>query len=274
MKLSLGFSPCPNDTFMFDALVNEKFDRGAFNFDLYIQDVEELNAMCLERKLDVSKISYHAYTKVHTDYQLLQAGSALGRGVGPLLISKREIDISKITNLKIAAPGANTTAAFLLESAYGKIEKVKHVLFSEIEGMVLSGEVDAGVIIHENRFTYHQRGLKLLQDLGSYWEDKTGLPIPLGGIVVRRSLPKNIKDLLNIYMRKSIEYAFKDPIDAQEYVLEYSQELKEEIVEKHIETYVNSYSLQIGKEGKLAVTRMFFELGLKNDAITDSYLFV
>lgn len=274
MQLSLGFSPCPNDTFMFNALVNNKIGRGELNFDLHIKDVEELNELCLARALDVSKISYHAYTKVYQDYQLLQAGSALGRGVGPLLISKRDLSGQEIGDLTIAVPGKNTTAAFLLASAYGKIKHVQYVLFSDIEEMVLKGEVDAGVIIHENRFTYQKRGLRLIEDLGSYWESKTGLPIPLGGIVVRRDLPLSIKEQLNLLMRKSVEHAFQDPIDAHPYVLKYSQELAEEIVEKHIETYVNSYSLHIGKEGKKAVNRMFSELGIKNEKINNDYLFV
>ncbi len=274
MKLSLGFSPCPNDTFMFDALVNNKFDKGDLSFEVAIHDVEELNGMCLNKALDVSKISYHAYTKVHADYQLLQSGSALGRGVGPLLISKRKIESTEIPNIKIAVPGKNTTAAFLLESAYGKNLEVEHVLFSEIESMVLDGTVDAGVIIHENRFTYKDRGLRLIADLGQYWEEKTGLPIPLGGIVVRRNLPELIKSMMNLYMRKSVEFAFKEPENAHAYVLQYAQELQEEIVEKHIETYVNSYSIHIGKEGKLAVNRMFLELGVLNAYINDDYLFV
>jgi len=275
MKLSLGFSPCPNDTFMFGALVKKTLDVGDLQFDLHIKDVEELNQLCLSSALDISKISYHAYTKVHQDYQLLHAGSALGRGVGPLLISKKKISESEVKNLKIASPGVNTTAAFLLQSAYGSVQEIKHVLFSDIEELVLNGEVDAGVIIHENRFTYRDRGLHLISDLGKFWESKTGLPIPLGGIVVKRNLPEQMKQLINIYVRKSVEYAFKEPDNVQEFVLQYAQEMKEEIVEKHIETYVNSYSLNIGKEGKSAVKRMFSELGLDNNVeLDDSYLFV
>ena len=275
MQLSLGFSPCPNDTFMFDALVNNKIEKGDLEFDIHIKDVEELNQLCIRQALDISKISYHAYTKVHKNYQLLHAGSALGRGVGPLLISKRQIHKSELKGLKIATPGINTTAAFLLNSAFGSIEKIDHVLFSDIERLVLNEEVDAGVIIHENRFTYKERGLRLISDLGKLWENKTGLPIPLGGIVVKRELPKQLKELINIYMRKSVEHAFMDPENAQSYVLQYAQEMEEEIVEKHIETYVNSYSLNIGKEGKLAVIRMFSELGLtKSSELDEEYLFV
>jgi len=275
MQLSLGFSPCPNDTFIFDALVNNKFDTGNLNFDVYIKDVEELNRDCLVQRYDVCKISYHAYSKVHPYYQILHAGSALGRGVGPLLISKREFQEKEISSLRIATPGINTTANFLLNAAYGNIPKLEHVLFSDIERLVFEGEVDAGVIIHENRFTYHKRGLRLIRDLGNFWEDKTSLPIPLGGIVIRRELAQSLKDRVNLYLRKSVNQAFEEPSGAQSFVLKHAQELKEEIVEKHIETYVNSYSLNIGKEGKAAVLRMFKELGLTSQGeLNESYLFV
>ena len=179
MKLKLGFSTCPNDTFMFDAMVHHKIDTFGLDFDLHLADIEELNQLSLKGELDITKISYAAYTKVSDKYIFLNSGSALGENNGPILISKRKIYPDEVNNLKIAIPGKNTTANMLLSIAYPEAKSKVEYLFSDIEDVVLSDEVDAGLIIHENRFTYEKKGLKKIIDLGEFWERKTNKPIPL-----------------------------------------------------------------------------------------------
>ena len=188
MKLTLGFSPCPNDTFIFDAMVHHKIDTEGLEFEVVMEDVEELNQRAFAHELDITKLSFHAYAYLINRYVLLSAGSALGNNCGPLLIAKKEMSEKEINNSKIAIPGKFTTANFLLGLAYPKAQNKIPVLFSEIEEAILSGKVDAGLVIHETRFTYHERGLVKIIDLGEYWEGDTGLPIPLGGIVVKRGL--------------------------------------------------------------------------------------
>jgi len=187
MRLSLGFSPCPNDSFMFDVLVNRKIDTGDFEFDVVLEDVQTLNRWAMEKKLDVSKISYGVWPLLKHDYSLLDSGGALGKGVGPLLISKNNILLQDISQLLVAVPGEQTTANLLFSMAFPQAKRKKYMVFSEIENAVLNGDADCGVIIHENRFTYMQRGLVKQMDLGEYWEKKTNAPIPLGGIVMRNS---------------------------------------------------------------------------------------
>jgi len=185
MKLSLGFSPCPNDTFIFDALVNRKIDTGDFEFEVILEDVQTLNRWALEKKLDLSKVSYGVWPLLQKDYNLLDSGGALGNGVGPLLISKNNILLKDIDQLRIAIPGEQTTAHLLFSMAFPNAKRKKFMVFNQIESAVLNGEVDCGVIIHENRFTYMQKGLVKQIDLGEYWEQKTKAPIPLGGIILR-----------------------------------------------------------------------------------------
>lgn len=257
MRISLGFSPCPNDTFMFDALIHKKIDTGGFEFDVKIADVEELNRSCLKEEIDVSKMSYHAFMHMSKQYQMLSAGSALGRGVGPLLISKMSYNLHDVDHLRIAIPGKYTTAAFLLENAFPEVRNLVEVRFDQIEDMVLNDEVDAGLIIHENRFTYADKGLLKIIDLGDYWENKTQLPIPLGGIAVKRSLTEDIKLQINHLLRASVSYAFQNPSSSAEYVSKYAQEMSAEVCQKHIDTYVNSFSEQLGQEGKQAIQHMF-----------------
>lgn len=260
MKLTLGFSPCPNDTFIFDALVNHKIDTEGFSFDVQLEDVQTLNEWALQGKLDVSKISYGVYPKLLKSYTLLRSGGALGKGVGPLLITKHEVRNTKYEELQqfvnastIAIPGINTTAHFLFSQAFPAAKQKQFMVFHEIEDAVLSGKVDAGVIIHENRFTYQQRGLTKLIDLGEYWEQTTGFPIPLGGIVAHQRLDTAIAQKVDTLIRKSVEYAFTNYPLVTEYVKQNSQEMSEEVMRQHIDLYVNNYSVDLGTDGLNAV---------------------
>src|SRR6476661_7800954 len=211
MKFTIGFSPCPNDTFIFDALVNNKIDTEGFEFEAVLEDVQTLNKWAIEKKLDISKISYGVLPLVIKDYSVLQSGGALGKGVGPLLISKNAVaDLSKaVDDMTIAIPGENTTAHLLFSFAFPSATKKQFLVFNEIENAVLSGKVDAGVIIHENRFTYQDKGLVKLVDLGEYWEQNTGAPIPLGGIIVKKEIDQSTQKKLDRLIKKSVEYSFQ-----------------------------------------------------------------
>lgn len=257
MKITLGFSSCPNDTFMFDALVNGKINTNDFEFDVKIADVEELNQLAIQSELDMTKMSYFAYSKVFNNYHWLTSGSALGRKNGPLLISKTKIYPEEINDVKIAIPGENTTANLLLSIAYPEAKNKKAYLFSDIEEAILSNEVDAGLIIHETRFTYQKKGLKKIVDLGEFWENETGFPIPLGGIVVKRDFKEEIKQKLNKLLKESVEFAFQFPNETYSYVKKYAQELDDEVIKQHIDLYVNNYSVDLGTEGKNAVNELF-----------------
>jgi 1,4-dihydroxy-6-naphthoate synthase len=254
-QLTIGFSPCPNDTFIFDALVNGKIDTRGLQFNVILEDVQTLNQWALEGRLDISKVSYGVLPLILHGYTLLDAGGALGKGVGPLLISRKEIpDISSsIQDLVIAIPGEHTTAHFLFSKAFPSAKKKKFMIFSRIEEAVLSGEVDCGVIIHENRFTYQQKGLIKLMDLGDFWEQQTGGPIPLGGIVMKRTSEPLLQEQVNALIRQSLQYAYERYPLLAEYVKEHSQEMDEAVMRQHIDLYVNDYSLSLGKEGKAAV---------------------
>ena len=211
MKLKLGFSTCPNDTFIFDAIVNKKIDLHGLEFDIILADVEQLNKMAINNELDIAKISYHTYCYVAQNYKILNSGSALGYGNGPLLISKRKIYPDEIPYLRIAIPGSHTTAFLLLKILFQKLKETKEYLFSDIEEVVLSDEVDAGLIIHETRFTYQNQGLKKIVDLGQMWEQQTKLPIPLGGIVIKRSLSQDLQIRFDKILNNSIKVAFNNP---------------------------------------------------------------
>lgn len=254
-KLTLGFSPCPNDTFIFDALVNKKIDTGDLEFDVMLEDVETLNRWALAGKLDVSKVSYGVLPLIMSEYNLLDAGGALGKGVGPLLIAAKEIPDfkSKVPELTVAIPGEHTTAHMLFSLAFPHAQHKKFMLFSDIENAVLSGKVDCGVIIHENRFTYQQKGLVKLMDLGDFWEQQTGAPIPLGGIVMKKSIDEDLHKQVNVLIRKSLQYAFDRYPTLTNYVREHSQEMDEDVMRKHIDLYVNDYSLGLGEHGRVAV---------------------
>jgi Predicted periplasmic solute-binding protein len=257
MQLKLGFSTCPNDTFMFDAMVNKRIDTEGFSFLTELADIEKLNQHALAAEFDVIKISYALYPKVSEHYQILNSGSALGHANGPLLVSKHKIYPDEVESLNIAIPGANTTANLLLDVAFPKITSKKEYLFSDIEDVVLSGEADAGLLIHENRFTYEERGLKKIIDLGTWWEEHTKLPIPLGGIVVRRSLPQTIKEAINRVLYHSVEFAMENPKASHDYIKQHAQSMKDDVVMKHINLYVNQYSVDLGMKGREAIEGLF-----------------
>lgn len=257
MTISLGFSPCPNDTFIFDALVNHKIDTEGLSFEVVLEDVQTLNHWATEGKLDVSKISYGVLPLVLNQYTVLNSGGALGNGVGPLLITKDpELQLKNIEQLSIAIPGKNTTAHLLFSLAYPKALNKQFYVFHEIENLVLSGAVDAGVIIHENRFTYQQKGLRKLTDLGSYWEEQTRLPIPLGGIVAHHRLTDTIAIQVDKLIRKSVEYAFAHYPHITNYVKQHAQEMSELVMKQHIDLYVNDFSIDLGATGKTAVQKL------------------
>ena len=267
MILTLGFSPCPNDTFIFDALVNNKINTGELSFDVVLEDVETLNQWALEGKLDITKLSYGVLPLVLDKYTLLNSGSALGRGVGPLLICpfrhlKGELpenywkEKSVIENSIIAIPGKNTTAHLLFSLAYPNAKNKVFLRYDEIERFVLDGK-GLGVIIHENRFTYAAKGLHKIADLGDYWEKETGNPIPLGGIVVKRSVDAVLSLQVDKLIAESIAYAFKNHYkEMSGYVKKHAQEISEEVMRKHIDLYVNAYSIDLGTEGKTAVQEL------------------
>jgi 5,8-dihydroxy-2-naphthoate synthase len=268
MKFTIGFSSCPNDTFIFDALINKKIDTHNFEFEAVLEDVQTLNEWAIQGKLDVTKVSYGVLPLVLKDYVLFNAGGALGKGVGPLLISKYEVhNFKHINEMHVAIPGANTTAHMLFALAFPEARYKHFTVFSAIENAVLNSEADAGVIIHENRFTYHQKGLLKLMDLGEYWEEQTGLPIPLGGIVSKRNIDPAINHTLNGLIRKSVEYAFSNYPAIPEYVRQHSHEMDESVMRQHIDLYVNNYSLDLGEDGKKAVReflRIYGEVNSEN----------
>ena len=257
MQLSLGFSPCPNDTFMFEPLVSKRINMQSLEFDIHMEDVERLNRDAAVSRFDITKMSFNAFTGLSDRYQMLTSGSALGNNCGPLLIARKEFPLSGIGNLKIAIPGYNTTAWFLLKYAFPEVKDVKEMLFSDIENAVLKGEADAGLIIHENRFTYASKGLVKLADMGEIWEQSTGYPIPLGGIAVRRDLDDRIKEKINELVHRSIRYAFDHPGTGLPFIRANAQEMDDKVMQAHIDLYVNKYSLDIGDEGRAAVFKLF-----------------
>ena len=263
ITLTLGFSPCPNDTFIFDALVNNRIDTEGMSFKVLMLDVETLNQFALRGELDITKLSFAALAQVQDKYALLDSGSALGFGVGPLVISKQK-DFELDKNSRVAIPGKLTTAHFLFKLFYPEVGLLKEMVFSDIENAVLTGEVDAGVIIHENRFTYAQRGLFKLRDLGEAWETLRGLPIPLGGITIKKNLTLELKQKVNRLIHKSVEYAFKFPEHSEEFIKENAQEMEASVRRKHIELYVNHYSLSLGGKGLEAVKELFLTAKKKN----------
>lgn len=264
MKLTLGFSPCPNDTFIFDALIHHKIDTEGLEFEVFYDDVETLNQKALRGELDITKLSFHAFAYVANQYALLDAGSALGFGVGPLLISKNHFEGSADpqlqtpnSKLKIGIPGKYTTANFLLGIAYPHLQNKQELVFSEIESALLNGQVDLGLIIHENRFTYQDKGLTKIVDLGDYWEKLTGCAIPLGGIVINRNLDREVQLKVNRLIRQSVEFAFAHPKSGIDFIRQHAQAMEESVMYKHIELYVNKYSINLGEEGRKAIDTLF-----------------
>ena len=269
MKLTLGFSTCPNDTFIFDALIHHKVDTEGLEFEVVFADVEQLNKWAFQGKLDITKLSYNAFTHCIDDYVLLDSGSAIGNDCGPLLIKKPNTILTK--DSEIAIPGKYTTSNMLLNIAFPKNQNKVEVLFSEIENQVLEGIVDAGLIIHESRFTYKEKGLDKVSDLGEFWETETGLPIPLGGIVVKRELPFYEQKKIERVLRKSVEYAFEIPSSSADFVKYHAQEMEKEVVDAHIALYVNDYSISLGEQGKEAVKLLFEKTGNPSNNIFLSY---
>jgi 1,4-dihydroxy-6-naphthoate synthase len=253
--IDLGFSPCPNDTFIFDALVNHKIDTMGYDFKLHLEDVQTLNEWALQGKLPFSKISYGVWPKLKNQYQLLQSGGALGKGVGPLLIYKgMQPDAS---TMRVAIPGRDTTAHLLFSLAFPEVTNKVFLVFNEIEDAVLSGKVDAGVIIHENRFTYAARGLTKWMDLGHYFETSFNAPIPLGGIIARKDQPQETIQLLDRLIKESVEYAFKNSYhQLPEFVQCHAQEMSEQVMRQHIDLYVNDFSIQMGPIGQNAIHKL------------------
>jgi 1,4-dihydroxy-6-naphthoate synthase len=258
MNLTIGLSPCPNDTFIFDALLHNKVDTEGIVFSPRLEDVETLNTLAGTGQLDITKVSYGAVPRLIYHYRILDAGGALGEGVGPLLVSKNlrsahELDPAKHA---IALPGRNTTAHLLFAMAFPDMLQKKFMPFHEIEKAVLEGITDAGVIIHENRFTYAAKGLHLLAELGDLWESQTGLPIPLGGILARRSYPVPLLQKINRVIRRSLEFAWQHYPELAHFVKDNAQEMDEEVMKKHINLYVNKYSLGLGSAGRAAVWKL------------------
>jgi 1,4-dihydroxy-6-naphthoate synthase len=276
MELTLGFSTCPNDTFIFDALVHKKIDTEGLNFNIALADVEELNKMAFEEKIDITKLSYHAFAHVANRYKLLTSGSALGRKNGPLLISRKKIYPDEVFDLKVAIPGRYTTANLLFGIEFPKIKEIKEYLFSDIEDAILGDEVDAGVIIHENRFTFEKKGLQKIVDLGEVWEEKTGNPIPLGGIIIHRKFDCELQQKVNRVLRRSIEFAFENPQSSRNYIKKYAQELEDSVIEKHINLYVNDFTVDLGEDGKKAINTLFekaTKMGVVESVPEDIYVF-
>ncbi|MEY4660496.1 MAG: hypothetical protein RLZZ42_448 [Bacteroidota bacterium] len=258
MKLTIGLSPCPNDTYIFDALLHEKVDTEGLTFIPRLEDVETLNTLAKTGELDVTKVSYGAIPRLIYHYRILDAGGALGQGVGPLLVSKQLNDSTELLPEKhtIALPGVNTTAHLLFTMAFPEMKRKIFIPFHEIENAVLSGVADAGVIIHENRFTYAERGLTQLAELGDLWESKTGLPIPLGGILARRSYPVLLLKKINRVIQRSLQYAWDQPGYLPDFVKVNAQEMSEDVMKKHIDLYVNEYSFNLGGPGRAAVWKL------------------
>ena len=279
MDFTIGFSPCPNDTFIFDALVSKKINTGDFHFKVRLEDVETLNELAKNEVLDFSKISYGVLPLIVKKYFVLNSGGALGKGVGPLLISKNPVDFNDVEKYTIAIPGENTTAHLLFSLAFPNAKNKIFKRYDEIENSVLESENVLGVIIHENRFTYMDKGLHKIIDLGNFWEEKTSFPIPLGGIVGKRSIDKNILMQVDALIKESMEYAFEHYPLISDYVKEHSQEMEVDVMKKHIELYVNNYSINLGKEGREAVQK-FMEIYRNNRVnagqavLSDEELFV
>jgi len=270
MKLTLGFSPCPNDTFIFDALVNKKIDTGGLEVKPLLEDVETLNKWALEGKMDITKLSFPAFFQSMNTYTLLNAGSALGKGVGPLLVARKGYqekngNADSINDQSIALPGINTTAHLLFSYAWPKAQNKNFMIFSAIEDAVVYGKTELGVIIHENRFTYQQKGLEKVMDLGEYWEEKKKVPIPLGGIAIKRSIDPKLTRQVDQLIRKSLENSFANYPLITDYVKEHSQAMEENVMRQHIDLYVNDYSLDLGKDGKDAIKTLYEVFAMVRD---------
>ena len=267
MNLTLGFSPCPNDTFLFDAMVHSRINTGDYRFQVVLNDVEALNQMAFKGELDITKLSYHAFAYLTDKYQMLPSGSALGEGVGPLLVVKGQGPEKPLKDWTVAIPGKFTTAHLLLRLAFPEIVKKQFLIFSDIENAVVKGKVDAGVLIHENRFTYAKKGLSLIADLGEKWESTQNVPIPLGGIAIRRSLPEKLKAEIGTLVSQSTSYAFEHPEYTMPFVKQNAQEMDPEVMRKHIALYVNKFTIDLGTKGGKAVNSMLNQIAQQDKTI-------
>ena len=257
MKLTLAFSPCPNDTYIFDALVHHKVDTEGLEFEYLMADVEKLNGDAFAEKPDITKLSFHAFLHLAGRYLLLDSGAALGFGAGPLVISRHLNNFNELKGKTVAIPGIYTTANLLFSLAMKEPVQKKEMLFSEIENAVLSGVTDAGVIIHESRFTYQSKGLHRLIDLGEFWEHLTGSPVPLGGIAAHQRLGEKVIAKVNRSIRRSVEYANFHKGELTEFIRCNAREMDTSVMQKHIDLYVNEFSVSLGLQGKNAVNLMF-----------------
>ena len=257
MKLTVGISPCPNDTFIFEPIFSERIKTTPYELEFIMRDVEELNAMALKNEVDIIKISYAHYPRVISDYIMLRSGGAMGKGVGPLLVAKNKFPLVELNGKSIALPGEHTTAHFLFSTLFPEATQKTFMLFSDIGDAVVSQQVDAGVLIHEGRFTYEEKGLQLLVDLGVLWQERKNLPLPLGGIAMKRSLHEH-HHALNRLLHDSVLYSFRHNNQTlPAFVIEHAQEMSEDVMKQHIQLYVNDFSLDVGSEGQRAVQEMF-----------------
>ncbi len=267
--LSLGYSPCPNDTFIFYALAHEKIDGGGLRIETVLKDVEALNQDAVACRFDITKLSFAALGHLRDSYALLRSGAALGRGCGPLLVANPDFKPQLLKTLPVAVPGMWTTARLLFGLYFPEAVEPVSVRFDQIMPAVKKGDFAAGVIIHEGRFTYPNYGLECLEDLGKWWENKTGLPIPLGGIAIRRNISGKTAAKIEGMIRESIEYAFKNPDHAAGYIRQHAQELSWEVISNHIGLYVNDFSIDLGKDGEKAIETLF-AMASKKGVITQS----
>ena len=253
MKISLGFSPCPNDTFMFAAMVNHWIPTDGLDFAVHMEDIETLNEWADDEKLDLTKMSFHKSLFVRDKYTLLQSGAALGNNCGPMIIAKTQLSKQEILEGPIALPGQWTTAHLLFNHFYPQARRKEFHRFDTLEDLVLENKVKAAVIIHENRFTYASKGLVKIEDLGDSWENETGLPIPLGGIFASNRLGKDLISKLENLIRQSIFFARHNTPEVMNYVREYSQEMEDWVMKSHIDLYVNDFSIDLSPIGNQAV---------------------
>lgn len=274
MNLTIGISPCPNDTFIFDAIYNHRIDLKGIHFNFVIEDVESLNKHALEGHVDITKLSYSAFARITHQYQMLNSGGALGNGCGPLLLANKKNTLIEATSV-VGIPGINTTANFMLSMAYPELNHKKEILFSDIEQMLLDEKIDFGLLIHEGRFTYNKERLTLIKDLGEFWEEQTSSPIPLGGIAIKRNLNENVKSLVDEIIKESILFAFENKEESKSFIKQYAQEMEDEIIKAHIDLYVNEYTVESGEIGRkgvyLLLQKMQF-VGLIDDFVEPIFI--
>jgi len=272
--LSLGYSPCPNDTFLFGALAEGRIDPSPLAFKIFMADVEVLNRKAGARELDVTKVSVSAAVHLLEDYWMLRAGGAMGRGCGPLVVSRTALSAGQLRHRSLAIPGKLTTANLLLRLEGSHQGPVLEMPFDQIMPRTVAGEVDAGLIIHEGRFTYPSMGLNLVLDLGSWWESRWGVPLPLGAILIRRDLGREIARMVEERIRRSLNHARNHPEEVWPYIRDHAQEMEPSVIERHIEMFVNEFSLDVGEEGERAIRTLLREASLlENTPLPEKPLF-